>query len=66
MLWMCWSTFVRFSNYSLLSLSLSLFSGVALKRAFGFVGSACRHKSKREEINEETSLNMGEMLYMFV
>ncbi len=46
-LWMCWSTFVRFSNYSLLS--LSLFSGVALKRAFGFVGSACRHKSKREE-----------------
>ncbi len=46
-LWVCWSTFVRFSNYSLLS--LSLFSGVALKRAFGFVGSACGHKSKREE-----------------
>ncbi len=45
-LWVCWSTFVRFSNYSLLS--LSLFSGVALKRAFGFVGSACGHKSKRE------------------
>ncbi len=32
-----------------LTLSLSLFSGVALKRAFGFVGSACGHKSKREE-----------------
>ncbi len=51
-LWMCWSTFVRFSNYSLLSLSLSLFSGVALKRAFGFVGSACGHKSKREEMRK--------------
>ncbi len=35
-----------------LSLSLSLFSGVALKRAFGFVGSACGHKSKREEMRK--------------
>ncbi len=38
-----------FSNYSLLSLSLSLFSGVALKRAFGFVGSACGHKAKERK-----------------